>query len=363
MMESPLGQVKAMVAAGQEHRRQKDAIKGVQQAVLGTEAPRGHVGYRVPTGVGVLDILLGGGWPASRIAELTGPWGSGKSTLMLQAMSSVIAAGGVAVLINTERGFDADRATALGLDPAQILVVDVETMEDGFFFLRQFLERVRSLPQVKPETPVLVCWDTVSGTKTVAEEDYFRSRGKAYSQGMISRPRVLRLLLRGVTGPVAQAQAVCILATQTIDGPGAGFEVTVGRDTTRYRMLESGDGGGIKFYSSTRVHLGLADMFLDVETGEVQGNQVVCLVRKSRITRPYVTVRLPLWFRSGFDCEGALYQALADYPVAEPRGSWTVVPYGDVELKWQNQAQFRRCLEKHDGAREHLLDLLRRTFA
>ena len=88
----------------------------------------------LPTGVGELDRVLGGGVVAGSVTLLFGPPGIGKSTLLFQVLSSLAATGSDVLLASAEESLTqvSGRATRLGRVPAHLLALegpDVEAIE------------------------------------------------------------------------------------------------------------------------------------------------------------------------------------------------------------------------------------------
>jgi DNA repair protein RadA/Sms len=88
----------------------------------------------LPTGVGELDRVLGGGVVAGSVTLLFGPPGVGKSTLLFQVLSSLATAGFDVLLASAEESLTqvSGRATRLGQVPAHLLALegpDVEVIE------------------------------------------------------------------------------------------------------------------------------------------------------------------------------------------------------------------------------------------
>ena len=79
---------------------------------------------RIPTGLDVLDVITGGGYPKGMLTELHGVESSGKSLAMLLAIAEVQKNGGEAAGIFRE-GFDAKWAAKLGVDVSKLVMVDV----------------------------------------------------------------------------------------------------------------------------------------------------------------------------------------------------------------------------------------------
>src|ERR1700733_10812107 len=86
----------------------------------------------IPTRAIALDVALGiRGPPRGRGAELSGPEGSGKTTLALHAVASAQKAGGIAAFIDAEHALDPDYAKKLGVDTDGLLVSQPDTGEQA----------------------------------------------------------------------------------------------------------------------------------------------------------------------------------------------------------------------------------------
>jgi hypothetical protein len=76
-----------------------------------------------PTGLSLLDRLLGGGFPRGAIAELVGPRGSGRTSVLLAGLARATAGGALAALIDATDGLDPVSARARGVELGQLLWV------------------------------------------------------------------------------------------------------------------------------------------------------------------------------------------------------------------------------------------------
>ncbi|HEV8673363.1 MAG TPA: hypothetical protein VGX21_04895 [Methylomirabilota bacterium] len=75
------------------------------------------------TGLPPLDALLGGGFPRGRIAEVVGPRGAGRTSLVLAGLARATTAGGLVALVDAADGLDPASAAACGIALPQLLWV------------------------------------------------------------------------------------------------------------------------------------------------------------------------------------------------------------------------------------------------
>lgn len=78
---------------------------------------------RCTTGEGVVDALLGGGWPVGKVAELAGPASSGKTTLAAATVAAATARGELVLWVDTTGEFDPASVAAAGVQLEQLLLV------------------------------------------------------------------------------------------------------------------------------------------------------------------------------------------------------------------------------------------------
>lgn len=105
---------------------------------------------RLPTGVRVLDEILGGGWPMGRISVLWGPNNAGKTTLALATAAAVQKLWPVARTskipvkwFDQENTFEPTWAKMLGLDPDRMTVhVPMAADDAGDLVIQYVRERI-----------------------------------------------------------------------------------------------------------------------------------------------------------------------------------------------------------------------------
>jgi hypothetical protein len=91
---------------------------------LQAEAPplRGEIRIApLPTGIGPLDGLLGGGLPKGRLSEIHGPASSGRTAVALAAVARTTAEGSLAAWVDPADRLDPASAATAGADLARLL--------------------------------------------------------------------------------------------------------------------------------------------------------------------------------------------------------------------------------------------------
>src|SRR5690606_24220864 len=127
-----------------------------------------------------------GGYPRGRVIEIFGPESSGKTTLTLHAIAECQRSGGVAAFIDAEHALDVRYATALGVNPEELLVSQPDSGE-------QALEIVDTL--VRSEAVDLIVVDSVAALVPQAEIE-----GDMGDAPMGLQARLMSQALRKLTG-------------------------------------------------------------------------------------------------------------------------------------------------------------------
>jgi hypothetical protein len=78
---------------------------------------------RFATGLPAVDALIGGGFPAGRLCEISGPLGSGRTSIAQALLAQVTRAGEWSALVDAADAFDADSAQAAGVALERVLWV------------------------------------------------------------------------------------------------------------------------------------------------------------------------------------------------------------------------------------------------
>lgn len=87
---------------------------------------------RFSSGSLMLDLALGGGIPIGKVCEFYGGESSGKTLTMLKAIGECQKEGGYCAFIDMEQTFSPDWAAKLGVNVADLIVSQPDSMEEAF---------------------------------------------------------------------------------------------------------------------------------------------------------------------------------------------------------------------------------------
>lgn len=103
------------------------------------------------------------GIPFNKIIQVAGKKDTGKSTFAAETMVAAQKAGIQIILLDSEDKFDAARFTAMGGDPAEVLLIKTNEILKGAEAARKFIIAVKE--QV-PSAKILFVWDSVGGSQS-----------------------------------------------------------------------------------------------------------------------------------------------------------------------------------------------------
>lgn len=249
--------------------------------LLSEGGQRAEVKEVIPTGLDVLDnwVLGCGGLPIGRISEVFGPEGSGKTALALAALAACQRDGGVGLYCETEFAFNEERATVMGVDVDELLLLQPDNMEGAVDMMTGALE---TLPASGP--PVLVVWDSVAATPPEAER-----KGEASDVVMGVRARLLNKFTRVLPKLLVDKRSHAMLINQVREKIGVQFgnpEVTPG-------------GPSIKFASSIRLRLSSAKA--EKVDGDANYKDIPIKNVKNKVAIPHRETTCRLSFDQGWD--------------------------------------------------------------
>ena len=247
-------------------------------------SPKSHIEF-IHSGCEILNCVLGGGWPLGRIANVVGDKSTGKTLLGIEAMANFGRQypDGTMCYAETEAAFDDNYARALGMDMTQVIRPRVDTVEDLFDDMVEFLSRVGK------QGRGLYIVDSLDALSDKAE----KGRGMEEPTYGTSKPKQLGQLFRRLIKPLERSLVHVMIISQTRDAIG----VTFGEKHTR-----SG-GKALDFYASQILWLAnLGQMKRTIEgVTRTIGVQVKAKCKKNKIDLPFRECSFDILFGYGID--------------------------------------------------------------
>jgi recombination protein RecA len=306
--------------------------------------------YSIPTGIGVLDVAMGGGFPTGRMVEVYGEESSGKSTLVTHAGVQCQKMGGLVVLVDHESGFNKSYAAELGLDIGSLLVVKTPALEATVEKLLVILKtqkenkreaweckkcdkisfegkecsecgnkRVTLCPEDHPSRcyPTLIIWDTIAAAPPQVELDGEKSIG--------AKARAIQSGCRRLRPALGEVDACLVFVNQ---------EIAVIGD--QYRKRTTPGGRAIRYYSTLRLELKAGAVLYEelpsdrkvgkYDKGVPIGMGCSITVIKNKVRRPRSHIALPIYFYKGYDDSESMLDMFIRGGVALKAGSWITMP-------------------------------------
>lgn len=93
----------------------------------------------IPSNIGKLDDMLGGGFALGRVLELYGKESVGKTTFALRLAATVQKRGGLAAFIDVEHTFNREYAASLGLDESLLWVAEPYSAEEALMICEKLI--------------------------------------------------------------------------------------------------------------------------------------------------------------------------------------------------------------------------------
>jgi recombination protein RecA len=244
----------------------------------------------ITSGCAVLDCVLGGGWPLSRIANVVGDSSTGKTLIAIEALANFKRKypKGRMYYRESEAAFDMEYAAALGMPVDDVEFIEPEkftTVEDFYEDLRKCVTRCEDSGQ-----PAFYVVDSLDALTSEDEQ------GKEFNEASYETKKAKQMgkLFRMCTADVGRVNMALMIISQTRDKIGISFG---GPQKTR-----SG-GRALDFYASQVLWLSHRDKVDETrnKVKRVIGIQVRARMMKSKIALPYRECDFTIRFGQGID--------------------------------------------------------------
>lgn len=254
-----------------------------------------HVAFGIPSRIPMIDLALGRpGYPAGRLVELFGMPATGKTTAAYHALAQTQKMGGTAVLIDTERTFEPERAAACGIDPTTLLVAEADDIEEIFEKITAMLDAYEKDEDAK-KYPLVIAVDSITAVETRqgSETDIRKERMLG------DDARAIRRGLRKINSRVAENKATILFINHAIANMNA-----FGKQS------DSAGGNALKFLCSVRLRFAFVSNVNEGKKEEkVRVGQIVMVTNeKNKVGAIHVPDFKAQLTDAGFD----LYDGLFD---------------------------------------------------
>ena len=244
----------------------------------------------ISSGCVLLDCVLGGGWPLSRIANIVGDASSGKTLLAIEALANFHRKfpKGRMYYRESEAAFDEQYAAALGMPVDHVEFIEPEkfvTVEDFYNDLTKCVDECRRLG-----LPAFYVVDSLDALTSQDEQE--RKFDEASYE--TRKAKQMGKLFRMSAANVGRAAMCLMIISQTRDKIGITFG---GPQKTR-----SG-GRALDFYASQVLWLSHRDKVAETreKVKRVVGINIRAQMRKSKIALPYRECDFTIRFGHGID--------------------------------------------------------------
>lgn len=271
----------------------KDLIKasGSEWAGLASDGGAEITGY-IDTGSTSLNALISGsirgGYAIPKITGLAGDPSTGKTFFMLQGVRSFLDANprGIVVIYDSEHNISKELLSSRGVDPARVIVVEVDTIEDFKTRAVKMLNHYLTLDKVT-RPPMFMALDSLGMLSTLKETEDADNDKHVVD---MTKARVTKGTFRILTSLLGKAKVPFIVTNHTYQSVGM------------FPTKKMGGGTGLEYAASTIIFLSKKkDKEGSGMDAVVVGNDIICTLKKSRNTIENKVIHTYLSYADGLD--------------------------------------------------------------
>lgn len=271
-----------------------------------------------------LDRLLGnGGLPQSRMVEIYGPEGIGKSTIADHLIAQVQAKDGLAYLWDTENARDHRYLDQVGIVRKKALRVEADTVEQGYRIAQDTIDWHVSN---HPDRLGIWVWDTVAGTPTEAELNPEKNAEQ------FGPAKMIRSMCRRLTQSLKKSRWLFVVVNQT-------YVTTKGH----FSVIKTYGGEGIPYFASVRIECGYKSPQWRSDTARQNGESpigqtIVVKITKNKAHPPLKSGKIYVRYGEGLCNVWTVFDTLKGAGMIEQGGGWYRLAWPDVQdkfPKWQ----------------------------
>jgi RecA/RadA recombinase len=290
------------------------------EATFLSESALSNVSDYIDTGCMVLNAIISGslhkGVPKGRITGFSGPSAAGKTFIINKILANAQKKGYIPVIFDTEIAVDESSTRGVGLDPAKVKYVPVQTVEEC---RNQVAALLDGIVEAKQEGKFILSIDSLGNLASQKEIDD-AEKGK-FAMDMGTRAKSLKSMMRLLTFKAAKSGTTILFSNHTYDDPAALYPSLV--------KNQSG-GKGPVYLASVLVQLAKRDEKNDktddddemiAEAKKYSGTTLRALTVKNRFIPPFLECEMYLNFKKGLDMYSGLKEMAVNHGIIVQTGS------------------------------------------
>lgn len=287
---------------------------------------------RIPFNIQDLDNILGGGIPKSKVIELFGEEGSGKTWLLIKLYAAAQQLGLRCCHFDIEQCFPMNFAKDNGVDLSRLPIKQPNENDCA----ETLLQKVEDICRTGK-------FDVIGIDSTAALTPREELEGSMTDQQMGLLARVMSRALRKLVNAAAQGNTIIVFINQLREKIGA-------YSPTGKPVKDTTGGKALKFYSSVRIEVSRKlplktespDMFLG---DQIVGHFLKCKIVKNRTAPPFGTCEIPLYYKPRRAAIQAMVDAESkDILVKNPKDH-KKFKFGDVNIQILTKGDWEGLLE------------------
>lgn len=249
---------------------------------------------------------LTGGFPCTKVSEMFGDPGSGKSLILTKIAGENIKRGGISYIIDTEDAINPLFAKIILNDSDGNIVNKIQRVDtiDTLEQLRNFIVSLANKKiSMNNNTPIFIGIDSIS--QLSSEKEMEDSRSGSFARDM-TKQQAMRGFFRVVNRLLRPANITLVVLSHTSAAIGAfGNPVTA-----------ANHGGGVKFASSVRIWITSSKEVAD-SNGIPLGVRMNFKIEKNRLVFKGRKASVNLSFKKGIQAYSGLLELLADNEIVK----------------------------------------------
>lgn len=313
--------------------------------------PGSGVNSTVPSGIDLLDCLLGGGFCTS-LSQVVGLPGSGKSSLAARA----IATGQrkwpgkfIGVYIDSEESATTERLAELGITCPKIKPYRENTVEIVF----RIIESICAFKDKNPELvdyPSIIVWDSIANTlpeKAMTDASHHSTVGL--------KAAMLAFLLPRYTEKLNKYNIALIGINQLRDKIEMGVMPTA--PDLRFLPHNKIPGGQSLNYNTIQLVWCRQAAQMKEDSYGFKGIKVLCKTIKNKLFTPNIEFNLVFTFKNGFSNFWTNYELLKDHNRLSASAGWVKLEgydnktskfrVKDTQKKYKEDEEFKKAWNKN----------------